>query len=247
MSRATNAAVVLAGALLLTASVYFGSVISQPFAEGLGPTTTTAPMVIMVVIQPPLAAQSPTPTAPIPGAPTTSTSASTSTTLVAAPSPNTTQSPGPDPQPVVELQPEVEQVIAEATNDLRVGAGLAPLAIDAELQSYARAWAMHMAATGTVEHSAIETLLDGWVSVGENVGSGDQAQVIFQALVASVPHQSIMLGEYSDGGVGAVIDEDGVLWVCQVFASETFPTTTTAPEVTLTLPTLPEVTVPSLP
>lgn len=235
----------MVGALLLVGGFYFVGPIAQPYQDQIEGSSTTAPVVIMVVIQPPASEVS------APSTTTTSSSfpgpTSSSSTSAPAPPPNTTGTTASPPGVAATISPapEVEVVIAEQTDRLRVSAGLGELATDPVLHDYARRWAWQMAASGELEHSDISALLGDFTQVGENIGQGDQALALFQALVASPAHLEIMLGPYTVDGVGAVVDADGVLWVSHVFASsDPLPTTTTLlPEVTLpsvTLPTAPD-------
>lgn len=144
-----------------------------------------------------------------------------------------------------------EQVIAAETDWVRVSAGLSVTVTDSGLVSYARNWAIHMAATGIFGHSDIETLLsEGWEVVGENLAQGSDAPTVTDSLVSSPAHLSVILNPaFTSDGIGVAVDAEGELWVVQIFAGEEIlPTTTTVPvtvtTVPLTVPTLPEATIP---
>lgn len=92
-----------------------------------------------------------------------------------------------------------------------------PLAANAELAAHALNWTFDMAASGTVAHSNIASLLDPWVIVGENVGAGGTVDGIWQALINSPLHYAnIVDPRFTHLGVGAVIS-GGTIWVTQVF------------------------------
>lgn len=157
-----------------------------------------------------------------------------------------------------------EQTIAASADQVRAALGLSAVTTDSRLHAYARAWASHMAEAGVLSHSDITTLLSQeWQVVGENIAQGADASVVVQALIDSPAHLSIIVDPlYTSDGVGVVVDEQGDLWVVQIFAGEdlvittsttttTLPIDTTLPTVTLpptTLPTLPvDTTIPPLP
>lgn len=137
-----------------------------------------------------------------------------------------------------------EQSLIAATNDLRIGLALPTVTVDSTLATYAGDWAMHMAVAGAVSHSDIETLLDGWTVIGENVVASTTAESAFQALVDSPSHYAVIANPaFTEIGVGAVLDGEGQLWISQVFAGDILPTTT-LPELTTTSVTVPEITLP---
>jgi uncharacterized protein YkwD len=49
------------------------------------------------------------------------------------------------------------------------------------------------------------------------VGSGGSVGQVFDALVASGPHSSTMLGDFTHFGIGAYRDSSGLLWTAHVF------------------------------
>ena len=75
-----------------------------------------------------------------------------------------------------------------------------------------------MADSGSISHSNIGSLLGEWSSVGENVGVGSSVGQIFDQLVASAPHQSNMVGDFTHFGIGVYQDSNGTLWTAHVFA-----------------------------
>jgi uncharacterized protein YkwD len=208
------------------------------------PTTTVAPGVT-VIIATPESAEGDTSTT---GSTTTFTLLTTTTlppvegtlpTTPTSPVPNT-QPPPPDVTvPDLAVDAESEAEVAMLVDDVRESYGLPALPTSPELQEYARDQAWRMASEQHISHSDIGSLLDGWKSVGENIGTGGDASALVGALVASPSHLEVMLEDYEADGVGVVVDANGQLWVCHVFAS-------TEVAVSITVPTLP-VTIPRLP
>jgi uncharacterized protein YkwD len=145
-------------------------------------------------------------------APTTTatTDRPSSTTTQPPPSPTTTQSQGG-------FVGSAESDFAGRINSLRASHGLAGLARDGSLDSYARSWAKKMAQMGDLSHSNIGSLLPPWHAVGENVGKGGAVGPIFNALVSSSAHMSNMVGDYTHMGIGVYRDSSGVLWTTHVF------------------------------
>lgn len=129
-----------------------------------------------------------------------------------------------------------EQTISAETDFVRMSRGLFATVTNSGLVSYARDWALHMAATGVFAHSDIEVLLSqGWEVVGENIAQGADAGTVTDALVSSPAHLSVILNPaFTSDGTGVAVDSDGELWVVQIFAGEEIlPVTTTTIPVTI--------------
>lgn len=244
-AKAHSAAMLAAVGALVAASAWLAPPLSEPFQLAIqGSTTTSRPATTTSTtaapsLAPPVTQLTTQPTVTVPITPP-----GTRPGPVAAP-PTVPPPPAPSTTAGFTADPEAEVVIAVATDALRVEAGLSSLAPDEHLAQYARSWAWHMASTGELEHSDISQLIDGWVTVGENIGAGGEAEAVFEALVASPSHLAIILeNDFTAEGVGVVEDAQGVLWVVQVLAGHTAMVTTTTllPEVTI-----PGVTVPTLP
>ncbi len=151
---------------------------------------------------------------------TTTTSGAPATTSSPAPSstsPPTTQAPTTT-APSGGYNAAAESEFASRINSLRSSNGLAALSRSGSLDSYARSWAKEMADAGSISHSNIGSLLGEWSSVGENVGVGGSVGAIFDSLVASAPHKSNMLGDFTHFGIGVYQDAGGALWTTHVFA-----------------------------
>ncbi len=127
--------------------------------------------------------------------------------------------------------------VAAQVNAQRAANGLGSLARDPALDAAATAWAQHMAATGTFEHStnAFRTSYasPGWTSCcGENIAAGyTSASAAMAAWMASSGHRANILGSYTRIGVGHVTVSGspyGQYWV-QVFATYPAGTVVTNP------------------
>ncbi len=142
------------------------------------------------------------------------------TTTPPPPPPTTVPPPPPTttpPPPPANYDAGAEGEFFANVNSVRAGQGLAPLAYDGSLTSYARWWAGEMAASDSLSHSNISSLLGSWWTVGENVGVGPTVQSIHNALVASSGHYANIVGGYTHLGVGVAIDSQGRIWVAQVY------------------------------
>lgn len=160
------------------------------------------------------------PEAPTTWAPETTTTWTPPPTTPPPPPPTTVPPPPPTttpPPPPANYDAGAEGQFFANVNSVRAGQGLAPLAYDGSLTSYARWWAGEMAAANSLEHSNISSLLGSWWTVGENVGVGPSVQSIHNALVASAGHYANIVGGYTHLGVGVAIDGEGRIWVAQVF------------------------------
>ncbi len=118
--------------------------------------------------------------------------------------------------------------LANAVNQDRAAAGLAPLVRDAQLGPVAANWADHLAATGTLTHSDLHALLrlpymSAWRALGENLlvgpgnlGSGPR-RASGWARPSTGPPSSIP--SYNRIGVGAARDPSGRLWIVAEFGA----------------------------
>lgn len=138
-----------------------------------------------------------------------------------------------------------EQDFLNRTNALRASVGVGSLKINSELLAKARNWSQTQANSGTIFHS---TLTDGvsqnWQSLGENVGMGPDVLAIHNALVASPRHyQNLVDGRFTDVGIG-VVNQNGTLYVSQVFMqlmpAQSTPTPTTPKTTPSTTPPAPK-------
>jgi hypothetical protein len=115
-----------------------------------------------------------------------------------------------------------------AANAARAANGLSAYAYAGDLSYAARAQAERMAASGTLAHNPnLGGSVSNWQEVGENVGVGPTWSSIQQALMNSPSHRAAILDSgYTQMGVGTAVDQDGNLWVAEVFR---LPVGATAP------------------
>lgn len=102
-------------------------------------------------------------------------------------------------------------------NDLRVSRSLPPLAWSDAMASQARTWSSSLAKTGILAHdpnwrNETAAAIPDWITAGENVGRGGDAQSIHNAFVASPAHLANMVGDYGRVGIG-VVRQAGSIWV----------------------------------
>ncbi|MGH3755871.1 MAG: CAP domain-containing protein, partial [Pseudonocardiaceae bacterium] len=112
-----------------------------------------------------------------------------------------------------------EALMVAGVNDLRASRGLPTLIVDARLTDMARTWSGLMATTGVLSHNPALTTLAPvlWKTLAENVGVGQSATVVQNALVASTTHLTNMVdSRFNAIGVGIVVS-GGNLWATQVF------------------------------
>jgi uncharacterized protein YkwD len=109
--------------------------------------------------------------------------------------------------------------LVSMTNSERSERGLPRLTSKSDLASVALKQAKRMAAAGKLFHNPnLSSDVSGWRYVGENVGYGSSAAKIHAALMNSAPHRANILDrDYTQIGVGAVRDDNGRLWIAQVF------------------------------
>ena len=125
-------------------------------------------------------------------------------------------------------------------NASRSANGLAPLAVDGKLRSYARTHTQRMIEAGKIYHSSGDQLAsagtDGWTKLGENVGAGGVPSGLHQAFMGSPSHRANILGsDYNYVGVGTDYDANNNMYVTVIFmALSNSTTTTTAPPATTT-------------
>src|SRR5688572_16058450 len=87
---------------------------------------------------------------------------------------------------------------------MRTSRGLRPLQVHPDLELKARAWAAQMAGTGILAHSSLtDGITAEWVSLAENVATGDTLDLTHQTLVASPAHYANLVDpDLSHIGVG---------------------------------------------
>jgi uncharacterized protein YkwD len=122
--------------------------------------------------------------------------------------------------------------LGAATNAARVSNGLPALALNAQLNAVAQAWANKLAAAGVLSHNpALRSQVSDWTVLGENVGMAGDIPTVQAAFMASPPHRANILDpRYTQMGVGSatsIYPSCGcqVLWVVVDFRRPTNVTT----------------------
>ncbi len=104
-------------------------------------------------------------------------------------------------------------------NSLRASNGLGSLQVDGTLAGTAAGWTSHMASTGVLAHDPnLGSGVSGWLKLGENVGYGDNTDVIWNAFLNSPAHRNNLLDpEFTHIGVSVVVDGSGTQWTTHRF------------------------------
>jgi cysteine-rich secretory family protein len=137
-----------------------------------------------------------------------------------------------------------EAAFVTKINELRTSQGLAPLEVNANLVTKARAWSAGMADAGRIWHSTLsDGVTEDWKKLGENVGMGGSVDGLHRAFVNS-PHHYENLVDPAFGYVGiGIVTSGNTIYVTEVFMQLmsakpapviTAPTPTTVPRVTTT-------------
>lgn len=166
------------------------------------------------------AAPTPTTVPPAPpsdgGTTTTTTAPSTATTTTTIPATTTTTAPAGG-----YVSGGDESTFLSLINGTRSSAGVGALSRDGGLDGYARWWAEQMALAGSISHSGMGGIDSSWTVSAENVGSGGTAQMLYGVFTGSTGHlANITNGAFTHVGIGAWIDETGLLWTVHIFAAK---------------------------
>ncbi len=127
-----------------------------------------------------------------------------------------------------------EAAFVARINSLRSEQGLAPLAIDTELVTASRQWAVQLSQNGVLSHAPDLSVgvTSQWAKLGENVGvaDSDQFDQLFNAFVNSPSHYANLVdASFTHIGTGVVYDGNGRMWTTHRFMAKIGATTTTAP------------------
>jgi len=124
--------------------------------------------------------------------------------------------PGPSP---AFADSGMESQFVSAVNSERTAKGLPALAVAGDLTSLGRSHSRVMADAGNLHHNPnLGSAVSGWQKVGENVGRGPTVSSIHGALMNSSGHRrNILDSDWTQIGVGVVVDGGGQVWVTQVF------------------------------
>lgn len=103
-------------------------------------------------------------------------------------------------------------------NRERAARGVPGLRWDNELAAKAARWADRMADTNTLSHSTItDGVSRGWAVLGENVGWGDDVEIVHKQFMNSPSHRDTMLNRsFSAVGIGVTV-KGGKVWIAQVY------------------------------
>lgn len=114
---------------------------------------------------------------------------------------------------------DLEASFAEQVNAERSAAGLPGYEGAADLVEVARRHSARMASEQRLYHNpALSSEVQDWQAVGENVGVGSSVDSIHQAFMASQTHREVILSStFTQVGMGVYVDDDGGIWVTQVF------------------------------
>jgi uncharacterized protein YkwD len=112
-----------------------------------------------------------------------------------------------------------QMAAADAVNANRREAALGELLVSPALIDKAQAWADDLARRHTLEHSTLsDGAPEGWLKLGENVGSGPSIEAIQQGFMASPAHRANVLDpQFNWIGTGVATADDGTVFVVQVF------------------------------
>lgn len=135
-------------------------------------------------------------------------------------------------------------------NSARASQGRDPVQVYWDLTDDARAHARNMMKRGEVfANPKIGSVTTGWNALGEVVGVGPSVGLLFDAFMKSSSSRSTILGSsYNYIGVGAVTDENGIIWVAMILMNgpdglvDPPPAATTTTTSTIAPPSTPPTT-----
>jgi hypothetical protein len=113
---------------------------------------------------------------------------------------------------------EAENTLTADISQERTGRGLGALTVASDLVAYARQQSAAMAAAGRPYHDPhIQSNVQNWQELGDNVGSGPDADHLHEGFMNSQIHRDeILMPDYTQVGVGAYW-AGNVLYVTEVF------------------------------
>jgi len=122
---------------------------------------------------------------------------------------------------------QAENTLTADINQERTSRGLGALTVASDLVAYARQHSADMAAAGRPYHDPnIQSNVQNWQHMGDNVGSGPDADHLHQGFMNSQIHRDeILMPDYTQVGVGGYW-AGNVLYVTEVFR---LPMPTAAP------------------
>ena len=117
-----------------------------------------------------------------------------------------------------------EQYFVNQINALRASVGVAPLAVDPDMAALAAAHTGEMMGAGQLYHAPKLSIgvSGGWAKLGENVGRGSYAELVWNAFVNSPAHYANLVDPmYTHVGISVMYDGGGQLWTTQRFVART--------------------------
>lgn len=104
-------------------------------------------------------------------------------------------------------------------NGARRSAGRPSLSVRSDLSSVAYRHSQRMARGNNLHHNPnLGSHVSNWQAVGENVGRGGDVASLHRAFMNSPSHRANILDrDYTEVGVGVVVDGNGIMWVTEVF------------------------------
>ena len=124
-------------------------------------------------------------------------------------------------------------VMVQRINDYRVSNGRAPLPLDHQLSAVAQSWSEHQRNRGSMAHNGNRTAHYGWAveSDGEIVATAsatreNAAQLANRCVdgwIGSSGHRAIMLGDWTDMGLGWAVTTSGRLYATGNFVRTPLP------------------------
>jgi hypothetical protein len=108
-------------------------------------------------------------------------------------------------------------------NAARRSAGRPALSYRSDLASVANRHSQRMASKNSLYHNPnLGGAVRNWRAVGENVGRGGDVASLHQAFMNSPSHRANILDrDFTEVGVGVVVDGNGIMWVTEVFRQPT--------------------------
>jgi uncharacterized protein YkwD len=111
------------------------------------------------------------------------------------------------------------QAFITDTNNARVNHDRHVLHVTSHLTEVAQNWAEWMARHHSMQHNPnLESQVHNWQALGENVGSGGSEPPIHRAFMNDTYHRdNILSPDYTEVGIGTARDNNGRLYVDEVF------------------------------
>jgi hypothetical protein len=113
----------------------------------------------------------------------------------------------------------MESQFVAQINSARAAHGKAPYSVASDLVSVARGHSATMASRQSLYHNpSLTSEVQNWQVVGENVGDGPTVGDLQSAFMNSPEHlANILDNDYTQIGVGVVVDSHGIIWVTEDF------------------------------